>query len=56
MKLILTTSPLPAFKRALPPQHTTSIYLNNQIAEYAAELAARMPGNLKNVYFVNSGR
>lgn len=36
-------------------QHTTTIYLNNQIAEYAAELTARMPGNLKNVYFVNSG-
>jgi 4-aminobutyrate aminotransferase-like enzyme len=28
-------------------QHTTTIYLNNQIAEYAKELADRMPGNLK---------
>ena len=28
-------------------QHTTSIYLNNQIAEYAQELTARMPGDLK---------
>ncbi|CAI5477895.1 unnamed protein product [Closterium sp. Yama58-4] len=36
-------------------QHTTSIYLNHQIAEYAEELAAKMPGDLKNVYFVNSG-
>jgi len=36
-------------------QHTTTIYLNNQIAEYAKELADRMPGNLKCVYFVNSG-
>eukprot|EP00798_Chlamydomonas_sp_ICE-L_P026930 gene26931-4553_t len=36
-------------------QHTTTIYLNNQIAEYAKELAAKMPGNLKCVYFVNSG-
>lgn len=36
-------------------QHTTTIYLNNQIAEYAKELADRMPGNLKVVYFVNSG-
>ncbi len=36
-------------------QHTTTIYLNNQIAEYAKELADKMPGNLKNVYFVNSG-
>ncbi|GJP48652.1 hypothetical protein CLOM_g7939 [Closterium sp. NIES-68] len=36
-------------------QHTTSIYLNHHIAEYAEELAAKMPGNLKSVYFVNSG-
>ena len=36
-------------------QHTTVIYLNNQIAEYAKELADRMPGNLKVVYFVNPG-
>ncbi|CAI5477520.1 unnamed protein product, partial [Closterium sp. Yama58-4] len=28
-------------------QHTTSIYLNHQIAEYAEELAAKMPGDLK---------
>ncbi len=28
-------------------QHTTTIYLNNQIAEYAKELSDRMPGNLK---------
>ncbi|GAB4815989.1 hypothetical protein N2152v2_003035 [Parachlorella kessleri] len=36
-------------------QHTTTIYLNNQVAEYGKELAAKMPGNLKVVYFVNSG-
>lgn len=36
-------------------QHTTTIYLHNEIAEYAKELADRMPGNLKVVYFVNSG-
>ncbi|GBF91019.1 hypothetical protein Rsub_03874 [Raphidocelis subcapitata] len=36
-------------------QHTTTIYLNHQIAEYAKELADRMPGDLKVVYFVNSG-
>jgi len=36
-------------------QHTTTIYLNHQIAEYAKELTDRMPGNLKCVYFVNSG-
>ena len=28
-------------------QHTTTIYLNNQVAEYGKELAAKMPGNLK---------
>ena len=36
-------------------QHTTSIYLNDQLPFYAKELAAKMPGDLKNVYFVNSG-
>lgn len=36
-------------------QHTTTIYLNNQIAEYAKELTDKMPGNLKVAYFVNSG-
>lgn len=36
-------------------QHTTTIYLNDQIALYAKELTERMPGNLKVAYFVNSG-
>ncbi|KAG1668083.1 hypothetical protein FOA52_010493 [Chlamydomonas sp. UWO 241] len=36
-------------------QHTTTIYLHNEVAQFAEELAAKMPGNLKNVYFVNSG-
>ncbi len=36
-------------------QHTTTIYLNPQIALYARDLAAKMPGNLKVCYFVNSG-
>ncbi len=36
-------------------QHTTTIYLNPEIALYAKELAAKMPGNLKVCYFVNSG-
>lgn len=35
--------------------HTTTIYLNNVICEYAEKLASKMPGNLKCVYFVNSG-
>ena len=36
-------------------QHTTTIYLHPNIALYARDLAARMPGELKSVYFVNSG-
>ena len=36
-------------------QHTTTIYYNPVIAEYAKMLAQKMPGNLKVVYFVNSG-
>jgi alanine-glyoxylate transaminase/(R)-3-amino-2-methylpropionate-pyruvate transaminase len=36
-------------------QHTTTIYLNPNIALYAKELAGRMPGDLKVVYLVNSG-
>ncbi|HEY1791351.1 MAG TPA: aminotransferase class III-fold pyridoxal phosphate-dependent enzyme [Opitutaceae bacterium] len=36
-------------------QHTTTIYLHPNIALYARELAARMPGDLKVVYLVNSG-
>jgi len=36
-------------------QHTTTIYLHPNIALYAEELAAKMPGELKVVYFVNSG-
>ena len=36
-------------------QHTTTIYLNPCIAEYARDLAARLPGDLKVCYFTNSG-
>jgi alanine-glyoxylate transaminase / (R)-3-amino-2-methylpropionate-pyruvate transaminase len=35
--------------------HTTTIYLHPNVALYAQELAAKMPGELKVVYFVNSG-
>lgn len=28
-------------------QHTTTIYLNPQVAQFAKELADKMPGNLK---------
>ncbi|XP_071785665.1 alanine--glyoxylate aminotransferase 2, mitochondrial-like [Asterias amurensis] len=35
--------------------HTTNIYMIPAIYEYAEKLVAKMPGNLKNVYFVNSG-
>ena len=36
-------------------QHTTTIYLHPNMAEYARDLAAKMPGDLKVCYFVNSG-
>ena len=36
-------------------QHSTTIYLHPNIAEYARALAAKMPGELKVCYFVNSG-
>src|SRR6266480_7457383 len=36
-------------------QHSTRIYLHSNIAEYAQKLAAKMPGELKICYFVNSG-
>ena len=36
-------------------QHTTTIYLHPNIALYARDLAAKLPGDLKVVYFVNSG-
>jgi len=36
-------------------QHSTTIYLNPSAALYARDLAARLPGDLKVCYFVNSG-
>jgi alanine-glyoxylate transaminase/(R)-3-amino-2-methylpropionate-pyruvate transaminase len=36
-------------------QHSTTIYLNPNVAEYAEKLASKMPGSLKVCYFVNSG-
>ncbi|KAE8637580.1 hypothetical protein CSA_017857 [Cucumis sativus] len=36
-------------------QHATTIYLHHGIADFAEALAEKMPGNLKVVYFVNSG-
>ena len=36
-------------------QHTSTIYLHPNLPIYAAALAEKMPGNLKVVYFVNSG-
>ncbi|KAI7730104.1 hypothetical protein M8C21_033310 [Ambrosia artemisiifolia] len=36
-------------------QHATTIYLHHAIADFAEGLAEKMPGNLKVVYFVNSG-
>ena len=36
-------------------QHTTTIYLHPNVGEYAQALTAKMPGDLKVCYFVNSG-
>jgi alanine-glyoxylate transaminase/(R)-3-amino-2-methylpropionate-pyruvate transaminase len=36
-------------------QHSTTIYLHPNIAEYAEKLASKLPGDLKVCYFVNSG-
>jgi len=36
-------------------QHSTTIYLQPNIAQYAEKLASKMPGDLKVCYFVNSG-
>jgi alanine-glyoxylate transaminase/(R)-3-amino-2-methylpropionate-pyruvate transaminase len=36
-------------------QHSTTIYLHPNVAQYAEKLAAKMPGELKVCYFVNSG-
>ena len=36
-------------------QHSTTIYLQPNVAEYAEKLAEKMPGDLKVCYFVNSG-
>ena len=44
-----------ANKQSETLQHTTTIYLHPNIAEYGKALAARMPGDLKVCYFVNSG-
>ncbi|PSN48528.1 Alanine--glyoxylate aminotransferase 2 [Blattella germanica] len=35
--------------------HTTNIYFNSKTFEYAEKLASKFPGDLKVVYFVNSG-
>ncbi|CAN6463304.1 unnamed protein product [Victoria cruziana] len=36
-------------------QHSTVLYLNNAIAEFAEALASKFPENLKVVFFTNSG-
>ncbi len=36
-------------------QHTTTLYLQPVVAQYAEKLASKLPGELKVVYFVNSG-
>jgi len=36
-------------------QHSTTIYLHPNVAQYAKKLASKLPGELKVCYFVNSG-
>src|SRR5947208_7003613 len=36
-------------------QHSTTIYLHPNLAQFAEKLASKMPGDLKVCYFVNSG-
>lgn len=36
-------------------QHSTTIYLHPNVAQYAEKLASKLPGDLKACYFVNSG-
>ena len=36
-------------------QHSSTIYLNPNIGDYAEKLASKLPGDLKVCYFVNSG-
>ncbi|KAJ4704296.1 Alanine--glyoxylate aminotransferase 2, mitochondrial-like protein [Melia azedarach] len=36
-------------------QHTTVLYLNHTLTDYLEALAAKMPGNLKVFFFLNSG-
>ncbi|XP_013113491.2 alanine--glyoxylate aminotransferase 2, mitochondrial isoform X2 [Stomoxys calcitrans] len=50
----------PKVNKALEEQiktlwHTTNIYMHPKIHEYAQRLTAKFPGDLKAVYFVNSG-
>ncbi|XXG39922.1 hypothetical protein AAC387_Pa01g0761 [Persea americana] len=36
-------------------QHSTIVYLNHNVAEFAEALASKLPGDLKVVFFTNSG-
>src|SRR5262245_51700147 len=36
-------------------QHSTTIYLDPNVAQFAEKLASKLPGELKMCYFVNSG-
>ena len=44
-----------ANKQNATMQHSTTIYLNPNIGAFAEKLASKMPGDLKCVYFTNSG-
>jgi alanine-glyoxylate transaminase / (R)-3-amino-2-methylpropionate-pyruvate transaminase len=43
------------FEQAQTLWHTTNIYMHPKIHEYAEKLVATLPGELKVVYFTNSG-
>lgn len=44
-----------AFKQMKKLWHTTNIYMHQPISEYAEKLVSKLPGDLKVVYFLNSG-
>lgn len=44
-----------AMKQMKKLWHTTNIYMHPNIHEYGRKLAEKMPGNLKVIYFTNSG-
>jgi len=44
-----------AFEQMKKVWHTTTVFLNPTVQEYAEKLGSKLPGNLKVCYFTNSG-